>query len=137
MRLQEALNELSVPGKAGLLCTLPVELLNTETERFTATTFTSLQKAVEKYAIKIPFTARIEFAKEINDAFDAIFNCAFSKVCRIDRIFDNTEMDILLLKELQGGSSESLYEQTQADRAERFGVSTNAIPCRSWHRSGN
>lgn len=130
MILREALNELTQTDKTSLFKNIPADLLNTEPEQFTPALFSALQKAIEKYANHIPFTSRIGCAREINEACDSFFSSTFAKVCRLDRIFDNTEMDILLLKELQGGSNEALYNQTQADRAERFGMSTNAIQAR-------
>ena len=130
MPLRDALAELSFAGMDRLIRSIPAELLDCDAEHFTPALFSTMQKAVENHARSIPFTIRIEFAREINDACDAFFNFTFAKVCRLDRVFDNTEMDILLLKELQGGSDESLYYQSQSDRAARFGMSTNAMQAR-------
>ena len=130
MLLRETLTELCFTGMDRLLRCIPAELLECDANQFTPARFTMLQKTVENHARSIPFTTRIEFAREINDTCDAFFNYTFAKVCRLDRVFDNTEMDILLLKELQGGSDDTLYDQSQADRAARFGMSTNAMQAR-------
>ena len=130
MTLLQALSELNIPGKEKLISAIPQDLCDCCAVQFTPAMFSSLQKAVEHYAGEIPYTARIIAAREINKCCDAFFDYTFSKVCRLERIFDSTEMDILLIKELQGGSDESRYSQSQADRAEQFGMSTNAMQAR-------
>lgn len=130
MLFREALESMDNADARALAALLPTIILDSSTDQFTLSMFHELQKASEKYARNVPYTARIGFSRELNDVCDAFFAGAFGKVCRVDRIFDNTEMDILLLKELQGGSDESLYNKSQADRAVSFGMSTNAMQSR-------
>lgn len=130
MTLRRAIISCSEIDTEALLRRIPVDLIDLQAAQFDSASFSALQKAVESYARTIVFTARIGFARTINDLCEAFFSGEYSRVCRIDRIFDNTEMDILLLKDLQGGSDDSLYDMTQSDRAERFGMSVNAIQAR-------
>ena len=127
MTLLQALSELDIPKKEKLMSAIPRDLCGLCADQFTPAMFSALQRTVERYAGEIPYTARISAAREINKCCDAFFDYTFSKVCRLERVFDSTEMDILLIKELQGGNDESRYSQSQADRAEQFGMSTNAI----------
>lgn len=130
MTLLQALSSLDIPMPEKLSMAIPAALRDLTADQFTAAMFSSLQKFIEQYARELSFTARLDAAREINECCDAFFNSVFSKVCRLERIFDSTEMDILLIKELQGGSDESRYNQSQANRAERFGMSTNAMQAR-------
>ena len=130
MTLQEALSVAESPVLRRLPCIVPEKLLNKAPEQYTKESFAALQKTLEGYAAGISFTARITLAREINEFCDEFHNYSFPKMCRLERIFDNTEMDILLLKELQGGSESQRYNQTQAERAAQFGMSTNAMQAR-------
>ena len=130
MTLHQALSSLDIPMPEKLFSAIPAALQELTADQFTPGMFSSLRKAVEQYAGEISFTARIDAAREINECCDAFFNDTFSKACRLEHVFDSTEMDILLVKELQGGSDESRYNQSQMDRAVRFGMSTNAMQAR-------
>lgn len=130
MILREALSSADSLVLKKLLFFVPEELLNTATDQYTTESFKALRKAVEKYARGLSFSARIKEVREINEFCDDYFNYAFPKACRLEQVFDNTEMDILLLKELQGGSDTPRYYQTQAERASQFGMSTNALQTR-------
>ena len=130
MTLQQAIASLDIPMPDKLLSAIPADLSEKNAEQFSPAMFKKLQSAVENYAKGIAFNARLYAARELNECCDAFFNDAFSKVCRLERVFDRTELDVLLLKELQGGSDDSLYNQSQADRGVQFGMSTNAVQAR-------
>ena len=130
MTLQQAMASMDIPMPDKLLSAIPADLSEKSAEQFSPAMFTKLQSAVENYAKGIAYNARLYAARELNECCDAFFNNAFSKVCRLERVFDRTELDVLLLKELQGGSDASLYNQSQADRGVQFGMSTNAVQAR-------
>ena len=106
------------------------QLLDRTASSYTDDYFTELREAVEGYVRTILYTSRIRYATEINKHFDTFFNGRFSQLCRLNSVLNSTEIDILLLKALQGGSNESLYANSQADRADQFGMSVNAIHSR-------
>ena len=130
MTLRQVLISTVSPVSEKMLRIVPEELLCKGLEQYTAEMFSALRKVLEVYASEVAFSGRVEIVREINEICDGFFDYTFSKACQLERVFDNTEMDILLLKELQGGSDESRYNQTQADRAEAFGMSTNAMQAR-------
>ena len=130
MTLRQALSPLDIPMSDKLFSLIPSELSEKQADQFSPALFKKLQSAVENYAKGIAYDARLYAARELNECCDAFFNDSFSKVCRLERVFDRTELDILLLKELQGGSDDSLYNLSQADRGVQFGMSTNAVQTR-------
>ena len=97
---------------------------------YTDDQFSELRESVEGYVRTILYTSRIRYATEINSYLETFFNGRFSQVCRLNSVLNSTEIDILLLKALQAGSNESLYANSQADRADQFGMSVNAIQSR-------
>lgn len=97
---------------------------------YTDDLFSELRESVENYVRTILYTSRTKYALEINRYLDTYFNGRFSQVCRLNNVLNSTEIDILLLKVLQAGSNESLYANSQADRADQFGMSVNAIQSR-------
>ncbi len=130
MTLQQAVSSMDNPVFDRLIPIIPNEMLGKCAEQFTSEMFSSLRKGIEQYVRGTAYTARIDVAREINAFFDSFFHNDFPKACRLERIFDNTEMDILLLRELQGGSDASRYSYSQESRADRFGMSTNAMQAR-------
>ena len=130
MTLQEAMSSAGSPILNKVMYSIPANLLNKGSEQFTTESRNALRKTFEEYARKVSFSARIKEVREINDFCDGFFNFENWKACRLERVFDNTEMDILLLKELQGGSDALRYRKTQEQRAEQFGMSKNAMQMR-------
>ena len=130
MVLREALSSADNPVLKKMILIVPAELLDQSPEQYTPLLFAALRKAIENYVCGFSFSSRIVVARAINDFCDDFFDYAFQKACRLERVFDSTEMDILLLKALQGGSDAERYNQTQAERALQFGMSTNAMQSR-------
>ena len=133
MTLKQALSTMEAPVLGKLLHIIPNDLLGRNSEQFTSEQFAALREVIERYARQIVYTARIDAVWEINTFSEQFFNNRFRKLCRLERVFDNTEMDILLLKELQGGSDTLRYNQSQEDRAARFGMSTTAMQKRIYN----
>lgn len=106
------------------------DLLDQTAVSYTDDLYSKLRESIEDYVRTIHYAARIEYVIEINGFADTFFGGRFQNVCRINNVLNSTEIDILLLKALQAGSDASLYPNSQAERAEQFGMSVNAIQSR-------
>ncbi len=130
MTLKEALIGADDRYAFGAVRVVPADMLCLRSSEFTLETYKALRSLLEGYVRSVGFMARLEAVKSLNGVCGAFFSDRFPKLCRVEKVFDSTELDILLLKELQGGSDDALYEKTQADRADAFDMSVNAIQAR-------
>lgn len=106
------------------------DLLDVDALSYTDTLYSKLRETLESYVRTIHYVIRIKCVLEINSFLDGFFSGRFPTACRLNNVLNSTEIDILLLKILQAGSNDSLYASSQADRAEQFGMSVNAMQTR-------
>ena len=130
--LKQHLETSDIPAVRQAVSFIPPHLLSREASAFLPAHYNELQHALDAYARSISFLGRLAVCKDINEHLGAFFGSAFdrSKPCRLEKVFDSNEIDILLLKLLHGGSNGDLYNFSQADRAEQLGTSINALQSR-------
>lgn len=130
--LRQHIEESDIAAVRNAAAAIPQHLLELPVSDYQPFHYQELQRALDAYARSISFLGRLSVCKDINQHLDAFFGSSFerSKPCRLEKIFDSNEIDILLLKLLHGRNQDKLYDFSQADRAEQLGTSINAIQTR-------
>lgn len=90
-------------------------------------TVDSLRKAVEDFIRSICFSKRLYASKSVNNFFKTLPQIGDIKVCRTDKAFRGPELDILLLKHMQGGKNSTHIVATQQQYADEFDMTLQAM----------
>ena len=90
-------------------------------------TVDGLRKAAEDFICTICFSRRLYASKSVNNFLKTLPKIGDIKVCRTDKVFRGPELDILLLKHMQGGRDSTHIVVTQQRYADEFDMTLQAI----------